>query len=222
MKKIVLLSILFFACGVFSSSGVFAAVDIVTYMALNAGKWAIWQEVGSTSREGYVTANWSGMKVRTWYDDEGSGWTFDSAEILQITPTALLYIGMYDGADLWMLEPAMSLPRQMNLNQPVFYSGILRNQRTNATQRTTQVFMITKGGLTVTTSAGTFTNCIKSKTFSHEAGVSRESTSLMCPGRAEVKGWVSKIKDTVDPVQETQNSFSTEVIQFGDSSPPLP
>jgi hypothetical protein len=82
--------------------------------------------------------------------------------------------------------------------------------------------MITKSGLTANTLGGTFSNCIKSKTYGHQAGVSREETSILCPGRADVKEWVSKIKDTTDPQQETQNAFSAEIVQFGDSNPLLP
>ena len=94
MKRLVALSVLFCAFFVFNSSGVFAGIDPVKYMALKPGKWAIWQEVGSTSRAGYVTLKGvNGTIVREWYDNKGSGWTFDSSEIFEITPTAVLMIG---------------------------------------------------------------------------------------------------------------------------------
>jgi hypothetical protein len=223
MKRCIVLSALWTVLLVLSWSAVAAAVDIVPYLGLKPGKWAILQNTNSITHQGYVTVQGTdGQIVQTWYDNKGSGWTFSSSEVFQITPTALLMIGSHDGRDLWIAEPVLTIPRSLSLNQPVYYTGIKRNQRTQATQRVTMVLVITKRRLTVDTQAGIFNNCIKFRSYQYSPGTSRDATVLLGPGRSELKGWVSKIKDTSNPVQETQSAFSYELIQFGDSNPPFP
>jgi hypothetical protein len=208
---------------IIGTSAISVAIDVVPYMGLKAGKWAITQEKDSISQQGYVMVKGTnGQIVKEWYSNEGSGWTFDEAEVFQITPSALLYIGVNDGKDLWIFDPTVSIPRPLSLNQAVSYSGVLRNQRTNAVRRITQIFMVTKSGLTVDTTAGSFSGCIKARSFNYIIGTSRDAATLLCSGRDEVQGWVSKIKDTTDPQVETQNEFSFEMIQFGDSNSPIP
>jgi hypothetical protein len=223
MKKCIVLSALWTVFLVLSSSVIAAAVDIVPYLGLKPGKWGILQNTNSITQQGYVTVQGTdGQIVRTWYDNKGSGWTFSSSEVFKITPTALLMIGSNDGRDMWAAEPVFTVPRSLSLNQPVYYNGIMRNQRTQATKRSTMVLVITKGGLTVDTQAGTFDKCIKFRHYEYSPGTSRDATVLLGPGRSELKGWVSKIKDTSNPVQETQSAFGYELIQFGDSNPPFP
>jgi hypothetical protein len=223
MKRLVVLSVLFCAFFVFNSSCVFAGVDILPYLGLKPGKWGILQKTNSTTQTGYVTVQGTdGQIIHEWYNNKGSGWTFDSSEVFEITPTAVLKIGSYDGTDMWIAEPSMRIPRPLSLNKPVYYNGIMRNQSTNATQRYTAVLVITKSGLTVDTQAGSFKNCIKFRVYEYSAGISRDATNLLAPGRIEVKSWVCKIKDTSNPVQETQDAFGYELIQFGNSNPPIP
>jgi hypothetical protein len=224
MKRFIVLSALLTVLSLLSSVIIAAAVDIVPYMGLKPGKWSIMQETDSPSRQGSVIVKGTnGQIVEEWYSVDGSGWTSDGSTVYKITPTDLLLIGENDGKDLWTYEPVLAFPRKISLNQPVPYNGILRNQRTQATRRITLLFMITKSGLTVDTQqAGTFKNCIKVRIYEYSAGVSRDATNLEAPGRGKVKHWRCKIKDTPDPIQEIQSVSSYELIQFGDSNPPIP
>jgi hypothetical protein len=215
MKRRVIVATLMSIFIIIGTSAISVAIDVVPYMGLKAGKWAITQEKDSISQQGYVTVKGTnGQIVKEWYSNE--------AEVFQITPSALLYIGVNDGRDLWIFDPTVSILRPLSLNQAVSYSGVLRNQRTNAVRRITQIFIVTKSGLTVDTPAGSFSGCIKVRSFNYMTGTSRDSATLLCSGRDEVQGWVSKIKDTTNPQEETQNEFSFEMIQFGDSNSPIP
>ena len=226
MKRFIVLSSLLTVLFLLGSSIIAAAVDIVSYRGLKPGKWSIMQKTTDpSSRQGSVIVKGAnGQIVEEWYSDDGSGWTSDGSTVYKITPTDLLLIGENDGKDLWTYEPVLAFPRKISLNQPVPpYNGMLRNQRTQATRRITLLFMITKSGLTVDTQqAGTFKNCIKVRIYEYSAGVSRDATNLEAPGRGKVKHWRCKIKDTPDPVQEIQSVSSYELIQFGDSDPPIP
>jgi hypothetical protein len=208
-----------------SSLSSFAAttVDIVNYMGLKAGKWSIFTKPGSGTLEGFTTVKGAnGQILRKYYEKSGNVWTWDSSEIFKITPTTVQLVGSIEGPDTWNLEPAFVFPRLLNLNKPVRYNGVMRNQRTNATQPIMLVLCVTQQGLTVNTTAGTFTNCIKVWSFQYTPGQLREGVELWAPGRERVKSWVSKIKDTPSPVVETQTASSKVLVQFGDSAPPLP
>ena len=71
--------------------------------------------------------------------------------------------------------------------------------------------------------AGGFTNCIKVRLNTYGDGASRDSVSINCPGRSEVKTWYNKIKDLPVPTDENQSDSNALVmIQGGDSNPPFP
>jgi len=223
MKRRLVSAVFVIAVLALNSSVSAATVDIVNYSALKPGKWSIFQESGGTSKQGFITvAGASGQIVRKWYNNEGAGWTFDSSTVFKVTSTSFQIIGMNDGKDMWIFEPACRFPRLLTLNQSYHYNGIVRNKRTNATQPAVMCIHVTQKGITAHTAPGTFSNCTKVRLYEYSPGAMRISTDLQAPGRGRLRVWVSKIKDTTNPEKETQSSFTKELIQFGDSAPPLP
>jgi len=223
MKRSIVSTVIALAVLALSSSVSAATVDIVNYSGLKPGKWSIFQEPGSTSKQGFITVNGaSGQIVRKFYNNEGTGWTFDSSTVFKVTSTTLQIIGMNDGKDMWIFEPACTFPRLLTVNQSYHRSIIMRNKRTNATQFTVICICVTQKGITVHTAPGTFSNCTKVRLYEYSPGAMRISTDLQAPGRGRLRVWVSKIKDTTNPEKETQSSFTKELIQFGDSDPPIP
>ncbi|HYA40599.1 MAG TPA: hypothetical protein VEF34_04820 [Syntrophobacteraceae bacterium] len=223
MKRLAVLSILLAVVSILSSSVLAATVDIAGYMGLlTPGYWGI-RLYGEGFEEGFqVVKGTDGQVVNKWYEKSGSGWTFDSSDVFKVTAATLVHIGTNDGKDLWTFSPIPTIPRHMALNEAYTYSGVMTNQRTHATQHYIFVFVVTKSGLTVNTTAGTFHDCIQTQTYEYTPGQSRESTSLMGPGRADLKTWVSKIEHTSNPELETQDVFSAELTRFGNSNPPFP
>jgi len=223
MRKSVISAAILIAVLALGSSVPAATVDIVNYSALKAGKWSIFQEPGSTSKQGFITVNGAnGQIVRKYYNNEGAGWTFDSSTVFKVTSTTLQIIGMNDGKDMWVYEPVCTFPRFLTVNQSYHRNIIMRNRRTNATQSAVICIHLTQKGITVHAAPGTFSNCIKIRKYEYSPGVMRMTTELYAPGREKLKSWVSKIRDTANPEKETQSSFTKELIQFGDSAPPLP
>lgn len=213
-----------------ASLSVFAAgntVDIVSYMGLKPGQWSIFKHTDSctanTSQQGRVVVKGqNGQILVKWYNDDGNNWVFDSSDIYRVSLTALYFIGSNDGKDLWAFVPKVTFPLTMKLNVPFLYKGIMKNQRTGEKLPIAAVFMITQKGITVTTETDTFADCIQVQIYTYSNMQARESTVLTAPGRGDVRGWVSKIKNTSEPDEETQNAFKSEIIQFGDSKPPIP
>ncbi len=180
------------------------------------------EDLNTGTLHGSVTLKGTnGQIICTYYINNGSGWTFDTSTVLKITPTAILMIGSYDGTDLWATLPTVTIPRHVTLNQPYYYNGIMKNQRTHVTKPFTQIVRVTKTGLTVHTSGGTFTNCIMFQNYEYSPGSSDIVTILYAQGRAEVERWGCAIQDTSNPQQNTQTAWNDEIIRFGDSNPPL-
>lgn len=201
-----------------------ATVDLVPYLALKAGKWGILQTVGSSTLSAFAAEEGpgSGQIHRRWYENKGSGWTGGEGDIFEITADELRLVGSDDGTDVWVVDPPLIVPRPMTVNRPVLYTGWMKNPRTGAKSRMTMVMIVTKTGLTADVPPGTFSDCIKSRFLSYSEGTSRDSATLLCRGRGETLTWVNKIKDTADPVQETQNSWSSRLVQSGSANPPFP
>ena len=196
MKRFIFLSVLLTVFSVLSWSVNAATVDLAPYMALTPGKWSIMQDLNTGTLHGSVTLKGTnGQIICTYYINNGSGWTFDTSTVLKITPTAILMIGSYDGTDLWATLPTVTIPRRVTLNQPYYYNGIMKNQRTHVTKPFTQIVRVTKTGLTVHTSGGTFTNCIMFQNYEYSPGSSDIVTILYAQGRAEVERWGCAIQD---------------------------
>jgi hypothetical protein len=223
MKRTVITAFCVTALFAFSSSVLAATVDIVNYWGLKPGKWSVLQEAGGTSKEGFITINRSsGRIVRKHFYDPGSGWLFEFSNVFTVTSTTFQIISRNDGTDTWIYEPAITFPRLLTVNQSYHYNGILRNQRTNATEVAVMSMDVTQKAFTVHTGTGSFSSCIKLRTYEYSPGKMKMSTQLCAPWRGGLRVWLCKIKDRSNPEQETQESFKAELIQFGDSNPPIP
>lgn len=201
-----------------------ATVDVVPYMSLKPGQWAVLQLDGAPTQAGYATTKGkNGQVVQTWYFNEGSGWAFDSSQVFQVSALELSLLEQNDGTTRWRYEPPVVIPRPVTVGQPVFYAGKVKNLGTGATSARTVVFLVTAKGLAVDAPVGSFVDCIKGRMYTYGDGTSRDSVSLHCRDRQAVKGWHTKIKDGADPQQEEMDQSGPNLmIQAGDSNPPFP
>jgi hypothetical protein len=201
-----------------------ASVDVVPYMSLKPGQWAVVQRDGVPTQDGYATTKGkNGQVVQTWYYNEGSGWAFDSSLVFLVSATELSLLEENDGTARWRYEPPVVIPRPVNVGQPVFYAGRVKNLSTNATSARTLVFLVTAKGLAADAPVGSFVDCIKNRMYTYGDGRSRDSVSLHCRDRHAVKGWHTKIKDGTDPqFEEMDQSGPNLMTQSGDSNPPFP
>jgi hypothetical protein len=198
--------------------------DVAPYLALTPGNWGVLQDSASGQLSGYVTTvNAAGQVAQTWYRYDGSTWVFDSAELFSLTARRISYLGFDDGNATWLFEPALSFPRKQNVGDAVVYKGAVRNQTTNEVVNTVGAITFTAEALSVSVPAGGFANCIKVRNYSYQAGQSRDSVSISCPNRNEVRTWYTKIRDTADAqVEDLSERHGLVMIQGGDSNPPFP
>jgi hypothetical protein len=200
-----------------------ATFDLVSYLGLNPGNWAVFQDrAGAIS--GYATTQTgTGEVTQTFYRLNGSTWVFDVAETFAVSNRRLSYIGSFDGAATLVFQPALNITRRQQVGDSTVYKGLLVNPSTGDTTSVTTAFSLSAEGIAVTVPAGTFTDCIKLRFYSQGGGSSRDSVSISCPNRNEAKTWYNKIKDTAVPTDEDQSQSNALVmIQAGDSNPPFP
>jgi hypothetical protein len=142
-----------------------------------------------------VTWN-SGLIFRAWYENE-FGWIEDETEIMQVTASDLLFHAIMTkpgGVPQYTtFNPPVTLPRDMEVNEPVFYSGTI----TQGTESHPLVltYMIVEDGLTVTTDAGTFNNCLKVKMTSIGIIASDTTVQILAPGVGVVQQWYVTIEE---------------------------
>ncbi len=201
-----------------------ATFDVGPYLALTPGNWGVLQDTASGQLSGYVVSvNAAGQLAQTWYRYNGSSWVFDSAELFAITARRISYLGFDDGSATWLFEPGFSFARKVAVGDAVVYKGGIRNQSTGELVATTGAISFTAEALSASVPAGSFSNCIKVRNYSYQAGQSRDSVSISCPSRNEVRTWYTKIRDTADPqVEDSSERHSLVMIQGGDSNPPFP
>lgn len=84
------------------------------------------------------------------------------------------------------------------------------------------VLTIVEGGVTVTTEAKTFTDCIKMVINQMEGDDLEVRIHYMCQGRGDVKQYTVKANKTTDPKQPVSGEiFSIDLKAFGDSRAPF-
>ena len=216
---------LMLACGMaFAASANAATVDLADYLGLVPGHWAIYQDTTTGEVSGQVvSANADGSLSQNWYRQVSGAWVFDSTEIFNITARRITYLGTSDGGTTWLLDRALSMPRMQDVGSATVYKGTLRNQTTGEAVGIVQTLTLVADGLGVSTPAGSFSACIKTRSYNVVGDSSRDSVSISCPGRTEVKTWVTKIQDTADPtVEDLSQSHAAVMINAGDSGAPLP
>lgn len=179
----------------FARAGGYVFVD--TYMAgLTYLRVHIDPFVSDGWQIGCVVTWDSGLIFRSWYENE-NGWIADETQIMQVTANDLLYLAtmeMVGGVPQYaMLNPPVALPRDLEVNEPVFYSGMITMGAESHPLILT--YMIVEDGLTVITEAGTFNNCLKVKTTSIGIDASDSTVEILAPGVGVVQSWYSTIEE---------------------------
>jgi len=190
------------------------AYDIAEYMLVMPGQYKIMQGedycTGSTSpQEAMLIRGMGAYMLEIWFEKVGNTWVREDIDILEITAQNVIYHGQYEtepGEEgLWLLNPPITIPRNLELNQPVVNQGIITHGSTSIPY--THTFMIIEAGVTVTTPAGTFVNCLKIAESDMEEQSVESEIMIWAPSVGEVKTWSSNVdNDTPDPVIETDLS----------------
>jgi hypothetical protein len=201
-----------------------ATLDIASYLGLNPGAWAVLQDARTGAISGYSTSQTSpGTVTQTWYRFDGSTWVFDTAETFAITARKVSYVSTADRSATLLFQPPVNLPRRQQVGDSTVHKGVLLNQSTGETIEVTNAISLTAEGISLVVPAGGFSDCIKLRLSTYGGGTSRDSVSISCPNRSEVKTWYNKIKDSTVPTEEDQSdSHSLVMIQAGDSNSPFP
>jgi len=86
-------------CGITIGAAAPAATfDLVAYLGLNPGSWAVLQDAGNGAISGYVTSqSTAGQVTQNWYRFVGGLWVFDSAETFAVSARRLSYTGTTGG-----------------------------------------------------------------------------------------------------------------------------
>jgi hypothetical protein len=178
--------------------------DIADYMMLTPGQWSIKQgEIvcgGLTDPEAVVCSTQGKYTLHSWYEQEGGVWQKDSIDILEITADSVIYRGEYEfeaGEEgYWLLNPPITLSRNLELNQPVVNKGVITHNGESLPY--VHSFMLLEAGVTVTTPDGVFNNCLKIVKSDIETGEGGGGSEVMiwAPGWGEVKIWAAEVEST--------------------------
>ena len=127
-----------------------------------------------------------------------------------------------DDNETWLFTPAMAIPRNLALNKPFVYKGSIVNQHTMESVPAFLSVMITDSGLAITTSAQTFTGCIKVVSHSAMRDDVNLSIEFKCSGRGDVKIYDLGADETTDPALPVEiNGRVKDLKAFGNSKPPF-
>jgi hypothetical protein len=217
MRKVLELLVLV-ACIISITGTSFAqTVDIVKFMGLKAGKWGQEQ-----SQENYICgdpqSSMGGWKVVKGPDGTLLVARGNHGGIFKVQATSVSSIGEWEGDDIWLLNPPMTLARYLKINKPYAYKGIAVNQTTKESIPVSQMLIISEKNVTVTTAAGTFTNCIKWE--SH--GGQHHRVSFYCLNRGEVKFYDWEAVKTTNPEDPISSSlYRSDIVSYGDSNAPF-
>lgn len=194
--------------------------DIADYMMLTPGQWKIEQgqdtSSGETWQTGSVISTQGQYILEMWYEYENGSWVKEDVGILGLTADSLIFYGDYEfegwEQGFWLLEPPLVIPRTLEVGQAVMNSGVI----THGTETIpyAHTLMILEAGVTVTTPAGTFTNCLKIAETDIEGNEVESEIVILAPGLGEVKGWSAEIEEEVPGVVEMDTETS-DVIDYG-------
>jgi hypothetical protein len=203
------------------------AIDPVKFMGMKAGKWnqyAVSDFCGNPMADlGLKVASTpEGNFLRKRYEKQGGSWAHDGNEIFKVEATKLSVLGFTDNNETWLFTPPIAISRTKPLNTPFVYKGTVVNQTTAESIPVIWVVAIVESGVTVTTTAKTFTNCIKILVNQIEGDDIEENIEFWCEGRGEVKSYTVRAKKTTDPEQPVSGKiFSKDLKAFGDSRAPF-
>ena len=174
--------------------------DVTNYMMLTPGQWKTIQGEddceGFTWNEAAVISSSGQYILETWYEQDG-GWVKEGIGIFQVTPSNLLYHGEFDlspGEEgLWLLNPPITVPRSLELNEPAISSGVVTGGGESGPYVFT--FMILEAGVSVTTPAGVFNNCLKIVTSEMSMDGGQSEIMIWAPALGDVKSWSGEVEE---------------------------
>jgi hypothetical protein len=217
MRKVLGLLVLVVCSLSLTATSIAQTVDIVKFIGLKAGKWGLQQD-----QENYICADhqssMGGWKVvgrpdGTLFVDRGT-----HGNIFKVQSRYVSSIGEVDGNETWLFNPPMSLPRNWRINTPFAYKGVAVNQTTKESIPVASMVIISESGVTVTTPAGTFTNCIKFESTNSD----HHRISFYCKDRGEVKFYDWEANKTTNPEDPISSSlYKSDLVAYGDSNPPF-
>ena len=203
MKKPILA--LCFACLVVGLAGAAAAqttYDLASYFQITHGQWRIEEErdLGNSQapvqRVAFAVQRQGTFVLRNSFYWNGKGWVPDTVEVMEVTPTHLIYYGEYDpvSGDYEIFTPALKIPRSLKLNQPFCHQGFLSTPK--KTMAITAILSITADNITKVVKAGTFTKCIRFKGSISANEVIDSWSEVRAPGHGLVFGYDTILDET--------------------------
>ena len=212
--------------------------DISRYMPWQAGQWTLIQDYDplDTSCPGCylqkeelsgVAVSKSGIHtILSYYRDDGNPgvWMPAWQEKFKRSTDFLTVVALNLDGKWWTLKPPLAIPRALKLNEPFYYSGSTVNGEVQGPIGL--VLIIAKAGFSVTTPAGTFTNCLQTQwVWSRGAETGDIETKVLARGVGEVKVWSSSMwreKNGFAAEAFKADTEYKEAIEKGLSNPPFP
>jgi len=218
MKKTLLGICVFLAIFLMVAPAMAQTYDVTNYMMLTPGQWKTIQGQddceGFTWNEAEVISTNGQYILETRYDQNG-GWVRESIGIFQVTPSNLMYLGEFDlspGEEgLLLFNPPLTVPRSLQLNEPAISSGVV----TGGGESGPYVFtlMIVEAGVSVSTPAGVFNNCLKVVTSEIFIDGAQSEITIWAPALGEVQSWAGEVEDN-DPGVEI-DADTEQITDYG-------
>lgn len=212
--------------------------DIAKYIPWQTGQWTIFQDydpldtscpdcfLQKEELSGFAVSKSGIYTILSHYNDGGNpgSWSAEARFKFKRSTDFLTLVAVHMDGKWWTLKPPIAIPRALKLNEPFYYNGSAVNGEVQGPIGL--VFGIAKAGFSVTTPAGTFTNCLQTQwIWSLNAETGKIETKVLAKGVGEVKVWESSLS-------REKNGFAAEAfhadteykeaIERGLSNPPFP
>lgn len=173
-----------------------------------------------------VKRNQNGYRWHYQYRDDGQpgNWILEDRLKYKRTSEYVKWIGIKSDGEMWLFDPVIKIPRALKLKKPFVYNGVARYDDDKI--RFTLSLTIAKAGITVSTDAGQFENCIQVERIM--SGGPEEGSiviEIMAPGVGTVKRWDCGLYRAYEGYEEDAFEADTEyheAIDYGVSNPPFP
>lgn len=202
------------------------AIDLAAYFGLKVGKWNQYQRFDQYG----TPLNDEGLKVAKAGDGsfllkhykKNSTWVYEDQTILKLSSTKITLVGFTDDNETWLFTPAVAIPRNLAVKKPFVYKGSVVNQKTLESVFAFFSIMIMESDLTITTSAQTFTGCIKLEFHEVLGDEVNSEIAFKCLGRGDVKVYDFGADKTMDPAAPVEFEGRLKDLKaFGNSKPPF-
>jgi len=213
--------------------------DISKYMPWQAGQWTLIQDydpldtscpdcfLKQEELSGFAVSKSGIYTILSHYNNDGGNpgvWLPGGQFKFKRSTDFLTMVAFHMDGKWWTLKPPIAIPRALKLNEPFYYNGSAVNGEVQ--WPIGLVFVIAKAGFSVTTPAGTFTNCLQTQwVWSLNAETGRIETKVLARGVGEVKVWESSMwreKGGFAAEAFHADTEYKEAIEKGLSNPPFP